>query len=1213
MMTIGPPNPNTGLRPGYPSLRRESWSTILVLAAILLAWGCSAGYGGEDAVSQQGCVTNDDCKGTRICVDGTCVFPDVLKGRGDAAYADASSTDDKDLPPACIPSCDGKECGTDYCGGQCGQCGAPAVCNKGKCLESCFSTCEIDECVCGEVCGDACGECPDGLACFDSCACGCAPSCDGKECGGDGCGGTCGTCGQGLDCEGGTCVCVPQCEGKDCGDDGCGGKCGSCGGLTAQCVEQYCDYSDGLCKLQNTTPGNPCDDGNKCTLYGECHNGLCVGSGNIKCDDGAECTADSCEPDEGCIYAPVEDGSECDDGSLCTTDDHCESGQCVGDPAEECNGCGVDDDCHVFEDGNLCNGTLKCIEDKCVVDADSVIVCEIPEAGCMESKCNPATGECVIGEMLDGSPCDDSSVCTEQDYCSGGDCQGLPIDCDDDNACTTEDCDPDMGCVYENNEGSCDDGSPCTLDDHCQAGVCAGEPTPGCVCDGSADCEELEDGDLCNGTLICEEQQCILDPATVVDCDSPGLDACATSSCEPATGFCFLMESPDGTKCDDKSNCTVDDLCFEGICKGLPVYCDDGNVCTDDSCDPIVGCFHGYNTADCDDGSMCSLNDYCDGGLCTGDPNPDCICQDDDDCLGFEDGDLCNGTLACKGFKCVVDQESIVVCDNSGDSDCLVSSCQPDSGACIQTAYKNGRPCNDFNACTLIDMCIGGVCNGAIAPYCDDLNECTIDSCDPQLGCIAVPNADTCENGDSCTGGDTCDDGLCQPGDLDLCGGDTCLPDRAISCGDSEVWGTGMNGFTNVVADYACNGLTYPGYEYTYIFTAPYDGGVTVSLSDEEADTELIVLENMGDGCDPEQCLDLHLNQVTFEAVEGSIYYFVVDSHDAGLEPPEPSYVIEVECEPHQELACGDGADDDMDGLTDCDDDDCFGTEACSPSACEPAWKLACGDSETWGNYLWGSTNNIDDYPCTNWVYEGPEYTYVFVAPVSKPITVVLTEETAETDLLVLQATDQLICDPDACVATGFSEVTFDAVAGTTYYLVVDGWAGAEGSYTITVDCPPDVEFDCSDDMDNDEDGATDCDDDDCALADACAVDCNPGSGALTVECGFGEDWYNFGYDSTNKANDYACTGDDLSGPEVSYTFTTLYDGEVIVSLSEETAETELLIVEDAGDKCVVENCIAHDQAEVTFNAKAGGIYHLVVDGQEGATGAYHIAVTCAP
>src|SRR5262249_17880727 len=37
-------------------------------------------------------------------------------------------------------------------------------------------------------------------------------------------------------------------------------------------------------------------------------------------------------------------------------------------------------------------------------------------------------------------------------------------------------------------------------------------------------------------------------------------------------------------------------------CRGnpvLPTYCDDGNVCTDDTCNTLTGCIHAANTAPC--------------------------------------------------------------------------------------------------------------------------------------------------------------------------------------------------------------------------------------------------------------------------------------------------------------------------------------------------------------------------------------------------------------------------------------------------------------------------------------------------------------------------------------------------------------------------------------------------------------------------------------
>jgi hypothetical protein len=83
----------------------------------------------------------------------------------------------------------------------------------------------------------------------------------------------------------------------------------------------------------------------------------------------------------------------------------------------------------------------------------------------------------------------------------------------------------------------------------------------------------------------------------------------------------------------DASPCTTEDTCAAGQCvRSASLNCDDGNVCTDDSCDPASGCAYTDNTAlrrrtfarrttaagwgcgwplrDCDDGNECTF-DYC--------------------------------------------------------------------------------------------------------------------------------------------------------------------------------------------------------------------------------------------------------------------------------------------------------------------------------------------------------------------------------------------------------------------------------------------------------------------------------------------------------------------------------------------------------------------------------------------------------------------------
>jgi hypothetical protein len=113
---------------------------------------------------------------------------------------------------ACAPSCDGKQCGPDGCGGVCGFCGQGQECDgSGQC--QCVPDCEGRQCG-PDGCGGSCGECtgcdgqPSEVLCQadGSCAANCCPSCEGKACDqDDGCGSLCG-CPTGQECRQGECV-----------------------------------------------------------------------------------------------------------------------------------------------------------------------------------------------------------------------------------------------------------------------------------------------------------------------------------------------------------------------------------------------------------------------------------------------------------------------------------------------------------------------------------------------------------------------------------------------------------------------------------------------------------------------------------------------------------------------------------------------------------------------------------------------------------------------------------------------------------------------------------------------------------------------------------------------------------------------------------------------------------------------------------------------
>jgi MYXO-CTERM domain-containing protein len=67
--------------------------------------------------------------------------------------------------------------------------------------------------------------------------------------------------------------------------------------------------------------------------------------------------------------------------------------------------------------------------------------------------CDPATGTCSDPAAPDGTTCDDGNACTSNDACQSGSCTTtVAVDCNDNDECTKDTCDPGEGCVHETGE-----------------------------------------------------------------------------------------------------------------------------------------------------------------------------------------------------------------------------------------------------------------------------------------------------------------------------------------------------------------------------------------------------------------------------------------------------------------------------------------------------------------------------------------------------------------------------------------------------------------------------------------------------------------------------------------------------------------------------------------------------------------------------------------
>ncbi|MEE8310941.1 MAG: hypothetical protein V3R77_01705, partial [Candidatus Binatia bacterium] len=425
-----------------------------------------------------------------------------------------------------------------------------------------------DICDAGACRGAAPSDCDDGNPCTDdSCDAdgGCmnvvnvAPCDDGDACT------TEDVCSQGR-CTGGV---PPECDDNN------------------PCTDDSCEATGGCMNVVNATP---CDDGDACTTGDACVDGTCAGLEVALCDDGDPCTTDRCDATSGCASAPLDCslldtdcgqgvcepsagicvpgppvGAACNDGDACTAD--------VCDPVQGCATTPVSCD-----DGDVCTVETCQPATGCV---SAPLDCSLLDAACVVGVCEAVGGVCVAaaveGEGCSSSSCDTDVACDDADACTvdtcsaAGDCTNAAVVCDDGDACTADACDAIAGCVFE--PVSCEDGDPCT-EDTCDAQAGCTRATTACddgvactvdACGSTTGCTHepvdtlCDDGSFCNGAEICQVLQgCLAGPAPVCDDGS----VCTADSCSDELAACIHETDPDaGVE-------SIDVLDFEGLAAG---------------------------------------------------------------------------------------------------------------------------------------------------------------------------------------------------------------------------------------------------------------------------------------------------------------------------------------------------------------------------------------------------------------------------------------------------------------------------------------------------------------------------------------------------------------------------------------------------------------------------------------------------------------------
>lgn len=353
-----------------------------------------------------------------------------------------------------------------------------------------------------------------------------------------------------------------------------------------------------------------CDDGNPCSTGQTCSDGACTAGWLDDCQDGNDCTFDSCVLPDGCTHTASQ-GVTCQDGNACTQADPCSNSVCWPGAIKTC------------DDGNACT------DDTCD-----------PDIGCVfahnQSECAPA------------------NACVEASFCAWGYCQqGKGKPCDDSQFCTYDVCDPVTGCasLAKPAPAACVDGtqfqgrcwkaqaktatwSTARTACHAWGGELASihNKAEDLYARGLADaaCGKEATAWLGLNDMAIEGQFrwvngekggfWFFNPGEPNNSGGkenfvqmvPGgrwNDVPATT--ELPCGVCVRRMQ---TGCDDAKSCEIGALCANGKCQAPDQVkvCDDGNPCTADVCTAGTGC----SFAALPDDATCGVAGVCKGSTC---------------------------------------------------------------------------------------------------------------------------------------------------------------------------------------------------------------------------------------------------------------------------------------------------------------------------------------------------------------------------------------------------------------------------------------------------------------------------------------------------------------------------------------------------------------------------------------------------------------------
>lgn len=299
---------------------------------------------------------------------------------------------------------------------------------------------------------------------------------------------------------------------------------------------------------------------------------LCVGLGcacfdDFDCASPYECVSGRCDlPPDGCLTdRDCEDGATCEAGVCVTTPtENCRThGDCpVGEycaPDGECTPSSMCDPDMACDGGFECDYRATCVPESphCLTDAECTTEGEL----CVEGLCRSNTETCQFNyECGPGAACVNGGCtpicggdadCGSGSTCQGGFCKPNPGECVTSTSCPSGEHCVDGRCLPDcRDTGTCSSGDYCAEDDFCRP---AWQRDPFC-----------RTSDDCAPGSICVDGACRTPcpSMTATECmmTDVNLTVCAGDE------LCYTSNEFD-PECADRSGCTGDDDCIDGICR----------------------------------------------------------------------------------------------------------------------------------------------------------------------------------------------------------------------------------------------------------------------------------------------------------------------------------------------------------------------------------------------------------------------------------------------------------------------------------------------------------------------------------------------------------------------------------------------------------------------------------------------------------------------